>query len=439
MFKLRRLHNRFFNKNLEKIFVKNINIFLQKKIIRDFFVYSFGSMFLKGVSFFLIPLYTSILTPAQYGQIELLNNASTILLVFLTLGLVPVFSVEYFQCKKYSEKIKLLNQIIALYIVISTPAYLISLFLIMEFFSLVFGTGISKFIIIIVLITSYLTFFQSLFFGLLQYTKRAIVLTINKIAIGLLIGLLNIYLIYYLRLDVFGYFLTNLIVMFLSVSYAGYEYFIKIKHVKIEIDFKVYKKYLSIAFPFIIGSVSFWLLSGIDRWMVLKYLGDREVGIYSIAAKFATLYDALLITPMLLVYGPYIYERFAQGKYEQKIKQITLLTLLVFFLLAILTPLIARLLINKNFDESLKYISYLVIGYAFYFLSQIAGQLIIFHKKRLIMVVNVLLSSILNILSNIILIPQFHLLGTVYAFVLSYFFWFVLSWYQTHSLKKKFI
>lgn len=344
---------------------------------------------MKGVSFFLIPLYTSILTPVEYGQIELLNNASTILTVLFTLGLVPIFGVEYFRRNNYSEKIKLLNQIIGIYLIISTPAYLMTLFLVLKYFSLVFGNEIKIYIVVIVLITSYLTFFQSMFFTILQLDKKSKKLTINKVVIGLIMAILNIYLIYYLRIGVLGYFLTNLIVMFFSVGYAGYEYFYKIRRIKIKINLRTSKDHMINGFPFIISSLSFWLLSGIDRWIVLKYLGQADVGIYSIAVKFASLYDALLITPMLLVYGPYIYERFANRNYNQKIKLITFITLLIFSLLAIITPIIANFMINKNFSESLNYISYLVIGYGFYFLSQITGQLAIFHKKKIIIVTNV--------------------------------------------------
>jgi len=392
---------------------------------------------LKGVSFFLIPLYTSVLTPTEYGQIELLNNASTILTVLFTFGLVPIFGVEYFRCKNHTEKIKLLNQIIGIYLIVSTSGYLITLFLVLKYFSLVFGSEIKIIIVVIVLITSYLTFYQSMFFTILQLDKKSRKLTINKVVIGLIIAILNIYLIYYLKIGVMGYFLTNLIAMSLSAGYGGYEYFNKIKRIEIEISWRISKDHLINGFPFIIGSLSFWLLSGIDRWIVLKYLGQADVGIYSIAVKFASLYDALLITPVLLVYGPYIYERFANKNYNQKIKLITFITLLIFSLLAIITPIIANFMINKNFSESLIYISYLVIGYGFYFLSQITGQLAVFHKRKFIIVSNVFLSSVVNVAANIILIPAFHLMGTVIAFVFSYFFWFILSWYQTYVLRKK--
>ncbi|MEY3397585.1 MAG: hypothetical protein RL220_179, partial [Bacteroidota bacterium] len=63
---------------------------------RNFLVYSFGALFVKGVSFFLLPLYTRLLSPEEYGLIDLLTTFSNLVDITLSLGLFQYLFMEYF-------------------------------------------------------------------------------------------------------------------------------------------------------------------------------------------------------------------------------------------------------------------------------------------------------------------------------------------------------
>ncbi|MFX0142190.1 MAG: lipopolysaccharide biosynthesis protein, partial [Candidatus Hodarchaeota archaeon] len=56
-----------------------------KKLLRHSSVYSIGNLLSKAIGFFLIPLYTRYLTPADYGVLELLELTSSIISLFLGL------------------------------------------------------------------------------------------------------------------------------------------------------------------------------------------------------------------------------------------------------------------------------------------------------------------------------------------------------------------
>lgn len=51
-------------------------------------VFAIGNILVKLISFFLMPLYTSVLTTEQYGVAELLNNSIEIVLPIATLCIV---------------------------------------------------------------------------------------------------------------------------------------------------------------------------------------------------------------------------------------------------------------------------------------------------------------------------------------------------------------
>ena len=60
-------------------------------------IFAVGNILVKLISFFLMPLYTSILTTEQYGVAELLNNTIEIVLPLATLCIVEAlyrFSID---------------------------------------------------------------------------------------------------------------------------------------------------------------------------------------------------------------------------------------------------------------------------------------------------------------------------------------------------------
>ena len=58
-----------------------------KKISKDFFTYGFGILLARLISFFLIPIYTRVFTPADYGTIEMLIVVSNFLGMIMFLGM----------------------------------------------------------------------------------------------------------------------------------------------------------------------------------------------------------------------------------------------------------------------------------------------------------------------------------------------------------------
>ena len=53
---------------------EKINRLVNSAIFRNFLMYTGGAMLLRGVGFFLIPVYTRYLVPAEFGKLELLNT-----------------------------------------------------------------------------------------------------------------------------------------------------------------------------------------------------------------------------------------------------------------------------------------------------------------------------------------------------------------------------
>ena len=57
------------------------------KIFQNTAIYMVVMVLQKGLSFFLLPLYTSFLSPSDYGILGVVTSISSLLAVFITMGL----------------------------------------------------------------------------------------------------------------------------------------------------------------------------------------------------------------------------------------------------------------------------------------------------------------------------------------------------------------
>jgi len=102
-----------------------VRSYLHSELFRCALTYFLGAAFMKGISFLLIPMYTALLKPDEYGQLEIINNIASILSEIFCLGLTSVLFIEYYHHDESSRKI-LIRELITIFILISTPLYTIT-------------------------------------------------------------------------------------------------------------------------------------------------------------------------------------------------------------------------------------------------------------------------------------------------------------------------
>src|SRR5438128_6719611 len=77
--------------------------------LKHSFVYGIGGFLLKGISFFLLPLYTHYLSPRDYGVFEVLELSMSLLGMFLNMGITAALLRYYGAAKTEAEKRKVVG------------------------------------------------------------------------------------------------------------------------------------------------------------------------------------------------------------------------------------------------------------------------------------------------------------------------------------------
>ncbi len=403
-------------------------------LIRGSLIYVLGSLFIKGVAFIMIPLYTRAFTPANYGTMELINTIMSLLTILVTFGFTQLIYIEYIHLG--NNKNAYIAKINYAFNVLAVPLLLLAGLLLYLFQESLFSEPDTSMIVIVIL-TIYVTFYQNNMYSVLQLDERPKMATLNKGITAIIILVLNIILVKYLKVGIIGVYISSLAAIIVSLALLrqvdrGLGEQLRLSPIpQLEV-----KKLVQMGFPFIITSMAYFGINGIDRVIIKTMLGDDELGLYALGFKFGAMLEPLLIAPILSAYNPHLFKKFSTGDFSMNITRNSTVIIAVFAVIAVVMPYASRLVIGPGFEPAITLIPYFVMGFAFLFLSQMLSAPLLYLKKKRALVYNIVLAAIINFVLNLILIRIFKLQGSSMAFVLTNIFWFLITLYQSQRAKR---
>lgn len=403
---------------------------MYKKLLSDSAIYGLGAILVKSIAFFTLPIYTRIFTPEEFGIIEMFATIGGILSILMTLGLDSTQSYYFMEAKnKGTHDIKKITTSI-LQLRITLGVVLIGLVTLFAPFILDFAFDTRLPILYLVMI-AFSTFFANLvsqsleIFRLIykpwQYIGLSFLQTISNIGFIL-------YFAYMQDMGIEGYFLGNMIGMFVAmfigwIATRDYRYWTKI-------EIELWKPFLKFGLPLVPAGLMIWVMTASDRWFVMNMLGSHETGLYAVAAKFAMLM-ALVVETFRKAWWPIAMDMLHKEDGANFFKVVSLwyivLGTLGAMILTVISPYLVEYLTTDEYKESWKIIGILCWGsifYGFYLLSGLG----IFHSKNTHLTIYVYGSgALLNILLNYVLVPILGLFGAALGTIISLLFANIIS------------
>jgi O-antigen/teichoic acid export membrane protein len=218
------------------------------------------------------------------------------------------------------------------------------------------------------------------------------------------------------------------------LCYGFFEYKKLIIHFNIKRAIHHIKYYLKIGLPFVPSALASWVIIWSNRWIILYYLDENEVGIYSIASKFGGVYEALILTPIITAVVPSILKRFSEKKYELYKRYILPLAVVFFLIFGLCLQYVAKFVVNETFHNALPLIFFFSIPYCFQFFSYYLNIPLLFNKNTLYTSGAFIAASIVTVSSNIILVPIYHLYGGILGNACGYFVFFVIIFIKSNKV-----
>lgn len=384
----------------------------------------FGTKFL---SFFLVPLYTNILSTSDYGIYDLLNSSIGILIPVLTLNIFD--GVLRFTLGGETDE-RTIFSIGVKYLFLGNFAIWVIL-LINHLFN------------IIILVDEYSIFFMLIFFiqsvlGVMTAFVRGIDkifdLSIASVICSFIVIFCNVIFLCVFSWGLFGYFIANIIGPLVQIIYL----FIRIKgwkYINYRICFgKVEHNILCYSIPMIANSIAWWVNGLSDRYIVTWFCGLGENGVYSVASKipsilniFQTIFNQAWTLSAVKDFDPKDENGFFSIMYNSygAIMAITCSTLIA------INRLLARLLYAKDFFYAWRYVPFLLIAILFGALSGYLGGIFTAVKNTKVYAQSTVVGAIANIIINLLLVPAIGTLGAAVATAISYWIIYLLRVFYT--------
>lgn len=398
--------------------------------------YFSGTILVHLLGIFSLPVFTSYLTPDEYGIINVFTSYVTTAAVLQTLNIHWATQRYYFEEDKDDFDAFLGTLLITATI----------LFVFVGGFIITFSNEIGALINIPVhlvkwiILMSYLIVIFSVFSQIMIATKQSKKFaTVQVVWQYAKFGCTIIGLIYFT--DVFywngsekesytfmGKIIAEAIVTGILIFYAFYEIN---KHLSFRnVSFSYVRYALIYSIPLIPFALSNYILNFFDQWIINSTIGHEEAGYYAFAYKIAVIYMGLG-TALLNGANPSYYEYMNKKEHKKVWQQVDSMTKLLIlgggFLILFAVDAGTMLSSNDVFLEALPIAPIIIGSYVFWGISSFVNRGIYFVKKNSYLAVIVLISGIVNILLNAYFLKHYGYQAAAYTTLASYVLMMLLS------------
>lgn len=388
----------------------------------------------KIINFFYIVISARFLGVDDYGMLMFGLSFVEICSIGLDLGLSVILIREI--SKDESRMNSYFNNVLFLKIILVLLTSLIT-GLVLYFVN--YGHNLNI-IIVVLFITAIINSFALILTSVFQAFNKMQYVSIGRIISTLVILLGALFLI---KTDInanavnFSFlYLASSIVLFISSLFIYLYYF------KAKISFSFAKKHwltiIKLALPLGISVIFVTVYYRIDSIMLKFFCGDSEVGLYNAAYNLIFALNFVQGIVITAIY-PIMSKLFISSREQlQRLYEISIRLLAIFaFPIGVGTALLADKLIlliyGENFISASLSLRVLIWALVFMFLNVSIANLMNAANLQKIVAYQIVLSTIFNIIANIIAIPKFGSAGASFTTVLSEIIAFILLLYFSYK------
>ena len=389
------------------------------KIFSNSIIYTSVTILQKCIYFFLLPLYTLYLTPADYGITGIVASFSSLLSIFIVLGLDTAASRFYYKYKSDTDYIKRLYGTIALVILINSIVFGGVFILFHDWVIDPFLGGIEYYPFVFVgLLNVIVSPLYILFQGYLQTIQDGKTFGINAMLNFFIHVGLTIIFVVYLELGALGVLLASLIT---SIVFFLYTIIVFIRYQVIVIDRRIVKESLKYSLPILPHTLANWSNSTIDKLLVNGIRTEVDAGLYNLGNQYASVATVLTVS-VNNAYLPWFFEKVNDLKSNLSTirKMSEILTWIVSFVcicMSLLSKEVLDLMINNPaYDDVWKVVPFIICGVIFGFIYFFYVNILFLKDTKLVFIIT-LLSVIINVILNLWLIPILGYIGCGISFL----------------------
>ncbi len=252
----------------------------ERQLVKNTVIVAVGKICTQFISFFLLPLYTAMLSTEEYGTVDLLNTYISLLLPLIILQIDQGIFRFLIDARESEEEKKSLISTTVIIVTLQSIAYLVIYAIVGQFINNEYKYFLATNVV------------ASIFSSIMLQISRG--LGDNKVySIGSLISasgtvILNVIFIVIFKWGAYGMLLASLIAnclcaLFVFIKKKIYKYVSKGAFSKVQL-----KSIWKYSIPLVPNMLSWWIVNASDRTIVSNIISISANGIYSAANKFSS-------------------------------------------------------------------------------------------------------------------------------------------------------
>lgn len=399
-----------------------------KKLISNTLILGAGTFASKVIVLLMMPFYTLILSPEQFGVADLVAQTANLIIPIACIGICEGLFRFSLDCEDRKKVFS--TGIFALSL---GSACMFALLPLLGFFKDLNGY--------VLLIGCYVVCanFHSACAQYIRAQGRTGLFALQGILNTVLTVVLNILFLAVFELGAFGYVLSvvigdlsvTVLIFFVARLYRDFS--------PKDISGVTLRDMLKFSIPYI-PTTMMWLITSVsDRYIVRAFCGIDETGLYAAAYKIPTLLT--LVCTVFIEAWQFSAVKDATTEDRSDFFSAVFKSYQGFIFVAAsaligASKIFTEILLADSYYESWRYVPILVVATLFSSLVSFMGSVYFVEKKSVLSMVTALMGALINVVLNFVMIPDHGAMGAAVATLISYLAVYIIRAYDTKRYVK---
>lgn len=403
------------------------------RIIKASMWFLICSFLQKGVSFFTTPIFTRLMTPAEYGDYNVYISWLGIVTIIVTMNLSSGVYTQ--SLVKFDQEGNVISSSLQ-----GLTLTMVSIWALIYLFFQDFWNQILS-LSTIQMLSMLVTIWATAVFGFWATEQRVKLNYRSLVFVTVVSSVLQPIIVIFAVKNATDKVTTRILtVAVVQLMIYVWLFAIQLGKGKRFYSHKYWLYALSFNIPLIPHYLSQTVLNGADRIMIDRMSGATEAGIYSLAYTIANIM-LIFNTALLQTMNPWIYQKIKKRE-EKDIASIAYGTLILIAIINLIliafAPEIIQLFAPPKYSDSIWVIPPIAMSVYFIFAYSLFADFEFYYKKTKFIMVASVISALTNILLNYIFIRMFGYIAAGYTTLFCYFVYAVAHYFcMLHVCKEK--
>lgn len=386
--------------------------------------YTVCSVLQKCLSFITLPLFTRLLTTAQYGQYTVYMSWTSLLTILITLNLAyGTFQTAMIKFK--DKRGEYTSSVCALFLVLGS-LFLLTYLPFCNYWNRLFG--LPTYIMVSMVVELIANGATDCWLAKNRFEfkyKSVIAITLGKAVASPILSLVLVMMVEekgYAR--IIGYAAVNSVIglaLLCRIFSCGKVFFEK----------TYWRFALAFNLPLIPYYISQMIFNASDRIMINYFCGTNQAAIYGVAYSLSIVLN-FVINAINSSYAPWFFERL-EGKEGEKNKEIStsLAIIVAFGLLGIIAiaPEFIAIMAGSNYMSGVWAVPPVAASMLLLFYTQIFDRVLFYYEKKYWLIFCGVIPSLVNLSLNYFYIPKYGFVAAAYTTLISYILFAIINYF----------